>query len=59
MKIKFEDNSFIEFNKSETDKIKISLGVKKKKDQGSILSITSVEITENQFNELISSCRGL
>lgn len=57
MKIVFQDRSFVEFLKKENGKVQLSLGSIKKENNRNILSISSAELTEEEFDKLSESLK--
>lgn len=52
MKIVFQDRSFVEFLKKDNGKVQLSLGSIKKEDNRNILSVSSAELTVEEFDKL-------
>lgn len=57
MKIVFQDRSFVEFLKKENGKVQLSLGSIKKENNRNILSVSSAELTEEEFDKLSESLK--
>lgn len=55
MKVTFPDRSFVELSKVSNGKIVIALGSAKKESNRTILSVSSGEVTVEQFKQLAES----